>query len=101
MRFRGVMEKCSFCIQRVRGAQKRAGLEERALGSGEVVTACQQACPAQAIIFGDLNNPNSEVSKQKHNSRNYTMLAELNIKPRVSYLARVQNANSSLEQSEA
>ena len=96
MRFRGVMEKCSFCIQRVRGAQKHAGIEERALNADEVVTACQQACPAGAIIFGDLNDPNSAVSQQKHNSRNYTMLAELNIKPRVSYLARVQNSNADL-----
>ncbi len=101
VRSRGVMEKCSFCIQRVRGAQKRAGLEERALADGEVVTACQQACPAQAITFGDLNDPNSAVSQQKHNSRNYEMLAELNIKPRVSYLARVQNTNASLGSGEA
>jgi molybdopterin-containing oxidoreductase family iron-sulfur binding subunit len=91
VRFRGVMEKCSFCIQRVRGAQKRAGLEERMLSDGEVVTACQQVCPARAITFGDLNDPDSAVSKEKQNSRNYAMLAELNIKPRVSYLARVHN----------
>ncbi len=100
VRSRGVMEKCSFCVQRIRKVQKRAGLEDRTVRDGEVLTACQQVCPAQAIVFGDLNDPNSEVSKQKQNSRDYAMLAELNIKPRVSYLARVQNANAGLESNE-
>ncbi len=97
VRFRGVMEKCSFCIQRIRRAQQRAGLEERAVRDGEVRTACQQACPAQAIAFGDLNDPESAVVQQKQNSRNYAMLAELDVKPRVSYLGRVRNPNPSLE----
>lgn len=96
VRFRGVMEKCSFCIQRIRRTQKRAGFEDRNVRDGEVLTACQQVCPAQAISFGDLNDADSEVSKQKRNSRGYAMLAELNIKPRVSYLARVRNANAGL-----
>ena len=97
IRFRGVMEKCSFCVQRVRGAQKRANLEERPLHRDEVATACQQACPADAIVFGDLNDRGSSVSLQRGNARNYTMLAELNVKPRVSYLARVSNPNPALE----
>ncbi len=97
IRFRGVMEKCSFCIQRIRYAQKRAGLEKRLLNRDEVVTACQQACPAEAITFGDLNDEDSAVTRMRRNSRNYTMLAELNIKPRVSYLARVRNPNAELE----
>ena len=101
VRFRGVMEKCSFCVQRIRRTQKRAGLEDRNVRDGEVLMACQQVCPAQAITFGDLNDPNSAVSRQKQNSRDYAMLAELNIKPRVSYLARVQNTNTSLDPSEA
>jgi len=96
VRFRGVMEKCSFCVQRVRRVQKRAGLEDRTVQDGEVLAACQQACPARAITFGDLNDPESQVSRQKENSRNYAMLAELNIKPRVSYLARVLNPNAGL-----
>ena len=91
IRFRGVMEKCSFCVQRIRSAQKNAGLEKRALHRDEVVTACQQACPAEAITFGDLNDPASQVSLARTNPRMYTMLAELNIRPRVSYLARVSN----------
>ena len=99
IRFRGVMEKCSFCVQRIRSAQKRAGLEKRQLHRDEVVTACQQACPAEAITFGDLNDPGSKVSQDRQNPRSYTMLAELNIRPRVSYLARVRNPNTSLEES--
>ncbi len=98
VRSRGVMEKCSFCIQRVRDAQKNARLEKRALYTDEVQTACQQSCAAEAITFGDLNDPNSAVSRERANSRNYTMLAELNIKPRVSYLARVRNPNEALEE---
>ncbi|MFQ5568820.1 MAG: TAT-variant-translocated molybdopterin oxidoreductase [Rhodothermales bacterium] len=101
MRFRGVMEKCSFCIQRIRKTQQRAGIEQRAIQDGEVLTACQQVCPAQAIVFGDLNDPNSRVAGQMQNPRGYAMLAELNVKPRVSYLARVRNPNPRLEQAEA
>ncbi len=97
IRFRGVMEKCSFCIQRIRGAQKRAGLEKRALQRDEVASACQQACPAEAITFGDLNDEQSQVSQAIRNERSYKLLAELNIKPRVSYLARVRNPNNALE----
>ena len=99
IRFRGVMEKCSFCVQRIRAAQKRAGLENRLLHRDEVATACQQACPAEAITFGDLNDEASEVSRWRSNPRNYTMLAELNVKPRVSYLARVTNPNADLDSS--
>ena len=97
IRFRGVMEKCSFCIQRIRETQKRAGLEKRSLHRDEVVTACQQACAAEAITFGDLNDDQSQVSQAMQNARGYKLLAELNIKPRVSYLARVRNPNLDLE----
>jgi len=100
IRFRGVMEKCSFCIQRIRETQKRAGLEQRSLHRDEVVTACQQACPADAITFGDLNDDQSQVSQAMRNTRGYKLLAELNIKPRVSYLARVRNPNLELESAE-
>ena len=97
VRFRGVMEKCSFCVQRIRGHQKQARLEERPLVRDEVQTACQSACPADAITFGDLNDEDSAVSRERRNPRSYTMLAELNVRPRVSYLARVRNPNSELE----
>ncbi len=97
IRFRGVMEKCSFCVQRIRQTQKRAGLETRPLHRDEVATACQQACPAEAITFGDLNDQESGVSQAMRNPRSYKLLAELNVKPRVSYLARVRNPNQDLE----
>ena len=100
IRFRGVMEKCSFCIQRIRETQKRAGLEKRPLHRDEVATACQQACSAESIIFGDLNDDQSQVSRAMQNPRGYKLLAELNIKPRVSYLARVRNPNQNLEPAE-
>ncbi len=97
VRSRGVMEKCSFCVQRIRGAQKQARLEDRLLARDEVTTACQGACSSGAIVFGDLNDALSSVSVQHKNPRSYTMLAELNVRPRVSYLARVCNPNSELE----
>lgn len=96
VRFRGVMEKCSYCVQRIRDAQRMANIEERTIKDGEVKTACQQACPAQAITFGDLMDPNSTVSIAKRNPRRYEMLAELNVQPRTSYLARVTNPNEAL-----
>ncbi len=96
VRSRGVMEKCSFCIQRIRGANKVANVENRALEDGEVVTACQQVCPANAITFGDLSDPDSAVSRRRESDRRYELLAELNVKPRVSYLGRVRNPNPNL-----
>ncbi len=96
VRFRGVMEKCSYCVQRIREKQREANLEQRSIRDGDVKTACQQVCPAEAITFGDLNDPNSKVSREKRNSRRYEMLAELNVKPRTSYLARVTNPNTEL-----
>ncbi len=96
VRSRGVMEKCSFCIQRIRGANKVANVENRSLRDGEVVTACQQVCPANAITFGDLANPESSVSQKRTSDRRYELLAELNIKPRVSYLGRLRNPNPNL-----
>ena len=97
MRYRGVMEKCTFCIQRIRNTQQRVQIEGRSIRDGEVQTACQQACPANAIVFGDLNDPASRVSQRKESPRRYEMLAELNVKPRVSYLGRVRNPNPRLQ----
>ncbi|MEO0556539.1 MAG: 4Fe-4S dicluster domain-containing protein, partial [Bacteroidota bacterium] len=96
VRYRGVMEKCTFCVQRIRKVQQYAHAQDRAVEEGEVVTACQQACATNAIVFGDLTDPNSAVVKSKQSPRNYAVLAELAIKPRLTYLARIRNPNPAL-----
>ena len=96
VRYRGVMEKCTFCVQRIRQTQQYAHIEDRPLRDGEVVTACQQACPAGAIVFGDLRDPNSAVSRSKASPRNYAVLGELAVKPRLTYLARLRNPHPTL-----
>lgn len=98
VRSRGVMEKCSYCTQRISAARIQAKKEDRAILDGEVVTACQSACPAQAIVFGNLSDANSQVVREKANPRNYGLLAELNTHPRTTYLARLRNPNPELEQ---
>jgi len=89
VREKGVMEKCTFCVQRIRGAQNRARLEDRNVRDGEIVPACAQSCPSEAIVFGDLHDRNSQVSQLAGNPRGYHVLAGLNTKPAVTYLARV------------
>ncbi len=96
VRSRGVMEKCTYCVQRISVAKIRADKENRAVRDGEIVTACQQACPTQAITFGNINDKNSRVSKIKEQTRNYTVLADLNTRPRTSYIAGVVNPNPDL-----
>jgi molybdopterin-containing oxidoreductase family iron-sulfur binding subunit len=91
VRSRGVMEKCTFCVQRIREGQHAAKREDRALADGDVRTACQQTCPADAIVFGDLNDPNSRVHKLVSGARTYHVLAELGTKPAITYLARIRN----------
>jgi MoCo/4Fe-4S cofactor protein with predicted Tat translocation signal len=91
VRSRGVMEKCSFCMQRIHEAKIAAKNERREIVDGEITPACAQACPTQAITFGDLNDPHSRVRKQHEDPRGYAMLAELNVKPRLHYLARLRN----------
>jgi molybdopterin-containing oxidoreductase family iron-sulfur binding subunit len=97
VRSRGVMEKCTYCVQRINGAKSAAHQAGRdRVRDGEVVTACQQTCPTRAITFGDLNDPSSEVARRAADPRNYVLLEELNIKPRTSFLARVRNPNPEL-----
>ena len=91
VRTKGVMEKCTFCVQRIRDKQNQAALADRELVDGEILTACQQSCPAEAITFGDLNDPNSAVSRSRRNQLNYRVLEGLNTDPGVGYLMRVRN----------
>jgi molybdopterin-containing oxidoreductase family iron-sulfur binding subunit len=99
VRMRGVMEKCTYCVQRIQEAKIDANADgRRELRDGETVTACQQTCAAEAIVFGNINDPNSRVSQLKRENRDYEMLAELNIKPRTSYLAKIRNLNSELSE---
>jgi molybdopterin-containing oxidoreductase family iron-sulfur binding subunit len=97
VRERGVMEKCTYCVQRISAARIAARLEERPVRDGEVTTACQQACPTQAIVFGDGNDPDSAVARMKGSGRNYALLGELNTQPRTTYLARIAPAGGEAE----
>jgi molybdopterin-containing oxidoreductase family iron-sulfur binding subunit len=96
IRSRGVMEKCTYCVQRIQNGKFEAEKENRRVKDGEIQTACQSACPADAIIFGDLNDAESKVSKLKTDPRNYALLAELNTQPRTTYLAALKNVNPAL-----
>jgi molybdopterin-containing oxidoreductase family iron-sulfur binding subunit len=93
VRGRGVMEKCTYCIQRIEAATVKADIENREVREGEVMTACQQACPAEAISFGNLADPNSAVAVKRRSPRNYALLAEQGTRPRTTYLARIAERN--------
>ena len=98
VRNRGVMEKCSYCVQRIEGAKVEAEKAGRALRRDEIVTACQQTCPTEAIVFGDLNDQNAQVAQLAQEPLNYGLLLELNTQPRTTYLARLKNPHPDLEE---
>ena len=100
IRSRGVMEKCTYCVQRITHGRITAEKENRKVKDGEIVTACQQACPAGAITFGNLNDPESKVAKLRADKRNYGLLEDLNTRPRTTYMAVVLNPNPELEKPE-
>jgi molybdopterin-containing oxidoreductase family iron-sulfur binding subunit len=98
VRSRGVMEKCTYCIQRIQEVRITAEKENRSIRDGEIITACAQACPTEAIIFGDKNDKTSRVARLRAAKSHYYLLAELGTQPRTSYLASIRNPNPSLQE---
>ena len=97
IRSRGVMEKCTYCTQRISAARIESQKDgARKIRDGEVVTACQAVCPTEAIVFGDMSDPESAVSKAKKDERDYILLNELNTQPRTTYLAGLRNQNKEM-----
>lgn len=96
VRSRGVMEKCSFCVQRIQSSKLKAKIENRTMVDGDVKTACQQSCPSDALVFGDMNDPNSEISKLFKNERKYVLLEEYNVQPSVGYMTKIRNVNEAI-----
>jgi len=96
IRSRGVMEKCTYCVQRIQSAKIESEKEGRPIGDGEVITACQAVCPTEAIVFGNANDPKSRVAQLKREKRNYGLLADLNTQPRTTYLSSLRNPNEEI-----
>ena len=101
VRARGVMEKCTYCVQRISQARRTAERENRKIHDGEVTTACQDACPTRAISFGDRNDPAAGVNALRRERRHYALLGELGTRPRTTYLARLRNLNPALTEEKA
>jgi Fe-S-cluster-containing dehydrogenase component len=97
VRSRGVMEKCTYCIQRIDAARIEAKKEMRGIIDGEVITACEQACPTDPIVFGNINDEKSRVAKLKKHALNYGLLSELGTQPRTSYMTKLRNPNPEIE----
>jgi molybdopterin-containing oxidoreductase family iron-sulfur binding subunit len=97
VRMRGVMEKCTYCVQRIEAGKLSAKRDGRKLKDGDIRSACQQACPTRAIAFGDLNDPRSAVARWSKVNRNYKLLPEIGTRPRTSFLARIRNPNPQLK----
>ncbi len=97
VRSRGVMEKCTYCVQRIQSAKIQSEIEGRQVHDGEIVTACQSVCPTEAIVFGNINDPNSKVAKLKAMDRDYSLLGELNTRPRTTYLSALRNPNPEIK----
>jgi molybdopterin-containing oxidoreductase family iron-sulfur binding subunit len=98
VRSRGVMEKCTYCVQRVSEARIQAEVDGRTIQDGEVKTACQQACPTNAIVFGNINDQGAQVTMLKSTPLNYALLADLGTQPRTTYLAKVRNPNPNIKE---
>ncbi|MBW3670878.1 MAG: 4Fe-4S dicluster domain-containing protein, partial [Acidobacteria bacterium] len=98
VRSRGVMEKCTYCVQRINTARIDAQRDDRQIRDGEIRTACEQSCPTQAIVFGNINDPESRVAKLKHEAHDYSLLEEINTRPRTTYLATIRNLNPEISQ---
>jgi molybdopterin-containing oxidoreductase family iron-sulfur binding subunit len=101
VRGRGVMEKCTYCVQRISRARRESEKTDTPIPDGGVVTACQSACPTRAISFGDLNDKDARVNALRHEPHHYAMLGHLGTRPRTTYLARLDNRNPSLREDES
>jgi molybdopterin-containing oxidoreductase family iron-sulfur binding subunit len=101
VRQRGVMEKCTYCVQRISRARRQAEKDDRPIADGEVVTACQAACPTRAIAFGDKNNKDAQIDRLRAEPHHYALLGHLGTRPRTTYLARLRNPNPALRETES